>query len=212
MARRDYVHSNKAAGTLMILGAACVAVGALLPWIALQTVNVHVDWRVLRLDFAPKHSVGGLHDGGWVLLALSCVVALCAIFTLWSSRGRALICRLLALILGVGFAALAAYIIVDPSKNYADVLVTGNIFDATSTVSVTVGDGDTESTEDADPASGVAKGLDRLSSLQTIHIDVQPGTYVLLIGGGLIAFGAIFPGTRSSKQSTPMTYPVSPSA
>lgn len=163
---------------------------ALLPWITLQTASVRVSWRILHLDVAPKHSVGGLQDGGTVLEFLCVIVVLCAIFILWSTRGRAIICRLVALLLGLGIAALGVYIIVDPSKNYADVLVTGSIFDVTSTV--TVGDGNAQPSN-ADPAIGVANGLDTLSTLQAIHIDVQLGTYLLLVGGGAVALGAILP-------------------
>src|SRR4051812_4972944 len=89
--------SSRAGQLLMLIGAACLVAGALLPWVEVKGVPLNLDWLGVRVPLNGRQ-VAGTDTPAWpYIIGVAAVIALLA-----------LVRRARTLVLALGVLALAA--------------------------------------------------------------------------------------------------------
>jgi hypothetical protein len=157
-----------------VAGAIAVGAGAMQTWVTADSAAVRVSFlqKALSAEVQWTDHVGGLHDGGGVILAGAGVALVMALALIGSRRNRGLLWRLVMLGIGVATGVVGVLIIAEPLQAYAQVLA----------------------------AKGSADKADIVAAAQQVHLaGVSPaiGAWLLSVGGCVLAVAAIMPGRRA---------------
>jgi len=172
--------TNRAAGTVCLIGAALVGLGGLLPWAVVSGPQFSIDAKFFSWTPNTGSTAGGIADGGLFSLAVGAGVAGVALFLFGAHRWRGLTWRILLLLAGLQIAA-AGVILIYAAATALDAPDHSNLLQQ------------------------AVKGLERTVT----SVDPGPGAYAILVGGALITFGALIPGRLAGPAVIVLTDPTS---
>jgi hypothetical protein len=178
-------YSNRTSAFLALIGVIAAGIAGFMPWLELSGPSVTVAFKMLSVPLPDSLVEGGLHDGGVVLLVVAFFGLLIAFSMFGSTRNRALIRRMLLLVIGGAFAAFGALMVTKPAFAFLAIA------------------GDNDAARDADLLAGhggnaVERFLHGAAAL-VIHVKVDAGAYVLLAGGVVVVLASLVPASKSQR-------------